>query len=116
MFKPGNSSLLCKHLTDDIWASLKHSNDSSGFSFKQAIFPGCRNSASLIGVYAGSPDSYIAFAPLFDRIIKDYHRTQSNTAFVSDIDISSLDCPLLKEQDRKPLIKLTVSMRRNLAN
>jgi hypothetical protein len=45
---------------------LKNSKDSNGFSFKEAIFSGCKNTDSGIGVYAGSHDSYKAFSALFD--------------------------------------------------
>ncbi len=68
-FPAGTNSLLSKFLTPEIWMSLKKTKDSFGFSFKQAIFSGCKNTDSGIGVYAGSPDSYVAFAPLFDKII-----------------------------------------------
>lgn len=40
--------------------------DKYGFSFKQAIFSGCKNTDSGIGVYAGSDDSYSVFEDFFD--------------------------------------------------
>jgi hypothetical protein len=52
-------------LTKDIWNQLKDQKDKHGFLFKDAIFSGCKNIDSGIGVYAGSHDSYKAFAPLF---------------------------------------------------
>jgi len=39
-----------------------------GFSFKNCILSGCANIDSEVGVYAGSADSYHAFAPLFDQV------------------------------------------------
>ena len=73
--------------------SLKKTKDSFGFSFKQAIFSGCKNLDSGIGVYAGSPDSYHAFAPLFDKIIENYHGHKADAKHVSDLDSAKLNCP-----------------------
>ena len=67
------NSLLCKYLTQSVWDQLKDKKDSAGYSFKEAIFSGCKNPDSGIGVYAGSADSYAAFAPLFTPIIEFYH-------------------------------------------
>jgi len=61
---------LSKNLTRDIWEKLKNAKDDFGFSFKQAIFSGCKNSDSSVGVYAGSHDSYHAFSDLFDPIVE----------------------------------------------
>jgi len=47
--------------------------DAYNFTLREAIFSGVRNTDSGIGVYAGSHDSYTAFAPFFDKIIEDYH-------------------------------------------
>jgi hypothetical protein len=61
-------------------------NDSHGFSFKQAIFSGCQNTDSGIGVYAGSHDSYKVFSALFDHIIEDYHGHGKDAKHVSNMD------------------------------
>jgi len=45
---------------------LKDKKDAHGFLFKQAIFSGCKNVDSGIGVYCGSHDSYKEFSPLMD--------------------------------------------------
>ena len=73
VFPAGTKSLLCKHLDRELWAQLKDARDGVGYSFKEAILSGCQNTDSGIGVYAGSHDSYTAFAPMFDRIIETYH-------------------------------------------
>jgi len=59
-------SLLYKHLDSNVWEQLKDKKDAAGFGFRQAIFSGCKNPDSGIGVYAGSHDSYTTFAALFD--------------------------------------------------
>ena len=61
--------MLCKLLTREIWNELKDKKDAHGFSFKQAILSGCQNVDSGIGVYAGSHDSYTAFASMMDKVI-----------------------------------------------
>ena len=58
--------MLSQNVNDEIWNELGEKVDSYGFSFKQAIFSGCQNVDSGVGVYAGSPDSYKSFAPFFD--------------------------------------------------
>ena len=68
-FPPGTKSLLSKYLTRDVWNKLHNKSDKFNYTFKQAIFSGCKNTDSGIGVYAGSHDSYTAFAPLFDKIV-----------------------------------------------
>lgn len=73
VFPAGTKSLLSKYLTRDIWNKYKLSNDEFGFSFREAIFSGCKNVDSGIGVYAGSQNSYETFSDLFDKVIEDYH-------------------------------------------
>jgi hypothetical protein len=72
-FPGGTKSLLAKCLTKQVWEQLKDTKDKYGFTFKQAIFSGSKWTESGVGVYAGSHDSYYAFAPLFDKIIYEYH-------------------------------------------
>ena len=69
VFPPGNPCLIAKYLTREIWDKYKDKKDNTGFSFKQAIFSGCQNDDSSIGVYAGSPDTYSAFSDFFDKIV-----------------------------------------------
>lgn len=73
VFPEGTKSSLSRFLTKDIWNKYKDAKDAHGFTFKQAIFSGCQNVDSGIGVYAGSHDSYKAFSEFFDKIIEDYH-------------------------------------------
>lgn len=41
VFPEGTKSLLCKHLTKDVWHQLKDLKDEFGFKFVDAIFSGC---------------------------------------------------------------------------
>ena len=72
-FPDGTKSFLARNLDQSVWDELSDKTDSYGFSFKQAIYSGCKNPESGVGVYAGSPDSYNAFSSLFTPIIDQYH-------------------------------------------
>ena len=89
-FPPGTKSLLCKYLTQRVWMELQDSRDKHGFTFREAIFSGCKNPDSGIGVYAGSHDSYGVFADLFDGIIQEYHGHKPDDQHVSDMDYTKL--------------------------
>ena len=114
-FPEGTKSLLQKYLTKDVWLKLANRKDKFGYTFKQAIFSGCKNTDSSIGVYAGSHDSYTAFALLFDKIIEDYHKHGKSAKHISDMDASKLDAPPLPEDDAKMIISTRIRVGRNLA-
>ena len=88
VFPAGTKSLLSKHLTRDVWNLHKNAKDDFGFTFKQAIFSGCKNIDSGIGVYAGSPDCYSRFSNLFRPIIEDYHKVNVSDGHVTNMDAS----------------------------
>lgn len=115
VFPKGTSSMLSKHLTKSIWNKLKDKEDKFGFTFKQAIFSGCKNLNSGIGVYAGSPDSYSAFAPLFDKIIEDYHGHKKNDKHPLDMDYNNLKCPPFEEDEAAMILSTRIRVARNLA-
>jgi hypothetical protein len=88
--------------------------DPYGFSFQEAIFSGCKNVDSGIGVYAGSHDSYTTFAPFFDKVIEDYHGHKKTDMHQSDkgITLNAPDFP----PDEAAMIKSTrIRVGRNLA-
>lgn len=118
-FPPGTKSLLAKFCTKEVWLANKKKKDKFGFSFKQAVFSGCQNVDSGIGVYAGSHDSYSAFSDLFNQIIQEYHgHDPINSKHVSDMDSTKLDCPpLFADDDANNLIVSTrIRVGRNLAD
>ena len=90
VFPEGTKSLLSKNLSREMWNDLKDKKDSAGFPFRSAILSGAQNVDSGIGVYAGSHDSYTAFAPLMDKIIEQYHGHAKGAKHVSDMDHTKL--------------------------
>ena len=72
-FPESCTSLLKKHLNQQVWEALVGKNTASGFSFEQAIRSGVEQLDSGVGVYVGDEESYSLFAPLLTPIIQDYH-------------------------------------------
>ena len=114
VFPEGTKSLLSKYLTPAVWKQLRDKKDKHGFSFKEAIFSGCKNTDSGIGVYAGSHDSYTSFAPLFDKVIEDYHKHKKGDKHVSDMDASKLNAPPFSSEDGAMIVSTRIRVGRNL--
>ncbi len=72
--KENPDMLMKRHCTDEIRQSLEGKITSHGWTVEKAIQSGIDNPDSSIGVYAGDPESYTLFAPLFDPIIREYHK------------------------------------------
>jgi hypothetical protein len=115
IFPEGTKSLLKKNLSKEIYMKYRNEKDKFGFSFTKAIFSGCQNTDSSIGVYAGSHDSYIKFAEFFDKIILDYHGHKKEDKHVSDMDYKKLVTPPLPEEDAKMIKSTRIRVGRNLA-
>lgn len=102
-------------MSQSVWDELKDKKDGCGYSFKEAIFSGCKNPDSGIGVYAGSEDSYNSFASLFKPIIEDYHKYDLNRGHVSDMDHTKLQCPPFSAEDAAMIKSTRIRVGRNLA-
>jgi arginine kinase len=114
-FPSATKSLLSKCLTKDVWEKCKDRRDKYGFSFKQAIFSGCKWTNSGIGVYAGSHDSYYAFAPLMDKLILQYHGHKPTDKHISSMDYTKLNCPPFPADEDKMINSTRIRVARNLA-
>ncbi|CBY15219.1 unnamed protein product [Oikopleura dioica] len=79
------------------------------------IFSGCKFTESSVGVYAGSHESYKAFAPLFDKVIELYHCHGAKDLHQADMNFSKLDCPDLPVDEEEMIISTRVRIARNLA-
>nr|ADK73590.1 arginine kinase [Conus anemone novaehollandiae] len=69
-----SKSLLKKNLTSDDYEQLKDKKTKFGGSLAACIRSGCENPDSGVGIYACDPDGYTDFAPVLDKVIKDYHK------------------------------------------
>ena len=114
-FPSGTTSILSQCLTRDVWEQCKDRKDKHGFTFKQAIFSGSKWTESGVGVYAGSHDSYYAFAPLFDKVIQKYHGHGKNDKHVSDMDYTKLNCPKFPADEDAMINSTRIRVGRNLA-
>jgi len=85
--------MLCKHLTLEVFETLKDKKTSNGFTLDQVIHSGLKNIDSGIGVYAGDKESYTTFGALFDPIIEDYHGFGKSDAHKSNLNSDDLNAP-----------------------
>ena len=114
-FPAGTKSLLSKCLTRDIWEKLKDEKDDAGYTFKQAIFSGAKYTESSVGVYAGDHSSYRKFAPLFDKIIQEYHGHKPQDKHIVNMDASKLNCPDFPPDEYAMINSTRIRVARNLA-
>ena len=114
-FPTGCGSLLQKCLTKSIWDQCKDRRDKFGFTFRQAIFSGSKWTNSGVGVYAGSHDSYYAFAPFFDKIIEAYHGHKPSDKHISSMDYNTLNCPAFPADEDRMINSTRIRVARNLA-
>ena len=114
VFSDEIKSAVARFNTRDIWDQLCNKKDAHGVPYKLCIFSGCKNIDSGIGVYAGSHDSYKAFAPLFDKVIEDYHGHKPEDTHVSDMDAGKLTCPPLPPDEADMIISTRIRVGRNL--
>ena len=116
IFPEGTKSLLKKHLSKDLFKKFKDAKDKFGFSFTKAIFSGCQNTDSGIGVYAGSHDSYVTFKEFFDKIIESYHGHKPEANHVSEMDYTKLVTPPLPADEAALIRSTRIRVGRNLAD
>lgn len=68
-----SKSLLKKHLTREIFDSLKNKKTSFGSTLLDCIQSGVENLDSGFGIYAPDAEAYTVFAAIFDPMIEEYH-------------------------------------------
>jgi len=69
-----SKSLLKKNLDKATYESLKDKKTKFGGTLADCIRSGCENPESGVGIYASDPEGYTTFAPVLDKVIKDYHK------------------------------------------
>mmetsp|Transcript_7226 Transcript_7226/g.10633 ORF Transcript_7226/g.10633 Transcript_7226/m.10633 type:complete len:441 (-) Transcript_7226:332-1654(-) len=110
------NSLMSKNLTDEVWEECKDRKSSSGAGFDVVINSGVQNVDSGVGVYAPDADSYKTFAPLFDKVIEQYHNGYSkDDTHKTDLNVNNLvgDNP---DPTGKYVVSTRIRVGRNLAD
>ncbi len=114
-FPAGCESLLCKHLTKEIFEELKDKKTQNGFALEDAIHSGVVNPDSGIGVYAGDLESYTLFSKLFDPIIQEYHGFSPEDKHKSNLNPNDLDAPNLDPKGEY-IVSTRIRVGRNVAD
>lgn len=132
--KGESKSLLKKHLTPELYEQLKDKKTGLGGTIGDCIRSGANNLDSGVGLYACDPEAYTTFKPLFDAVIKDYHKVDAvnhpqpnfgDVSKIEDLDQYGGDMivstrvrvgrshdgysfpPCLKPEDRKKMMDMT---------
>ena len=108
-------SLMAKYLTREVFEELKDLKTSNNFTLKDIINSGVQNLDSGIGAYAGDKESYTLCAPLFDKIIGDYHGFSKDDIHKSNLNSNDLNAPLNDDLD-KYIVSTRIRVGRNLDN
>jgi len=109
------TSLLCKHLSPEIFETLKNKKTTNGFTLEQAIHSGIQNIDSGIGVYAGDEESYTVFSALFDPIIEEYHGFTKEDKHQSNLNPDDLNAPN-PDPEGKYILSTRIRVGRNVDN
>ncbi len=108
-------SLLSKHLTPEVFETLKDKETSNGFTLEQAINSGVQNLDSGIGVYAGDKESYHTFGALLDPIIEEYHGFTKEDSHQSNMNPDDLNAPN-PDPEGKFIVSTRIRVGRNMDN
>ncbi|MEA1893555.1 MAG: phosphagen kinase [Campylobacterota bacterium] len=108
-------SLLAKYLTVELFNELKDKVTTDGFRLENIINSGVHNLDSGIGAYAGDEESYEVFAPLFDKIIQDYHGFNKEDKHKSNLNPDDLNAPN-PDKDGDYIVSTRIRVGRNIAD
>lgn len=107
-------SLLKKHLTKDIFDTLKTRKTTFNSSLLDVIQSGVANLDSGVGVYAPDADAYTVFGELFDPIIEEYHVGFKKTDKHPACDFGDLDSFVNVDPEGKYVISTRTRCGRSL--
>jgi len=110
-FPENCTSMLCKHLTPELFETLKDKKTGNGFTLKEVINSGLENVDSEIGMYAGDEESYVLFAPLFEKAIEEYHGFSTTDVHTSNLNVDDLN---VKKLDKNYVLSTRIRVGRNL--
>lgn len=71
--KTDSTSMLKKHLTQELFDQLKTRMTRNGSTLMDVIQSGLMNPDSNVGLYAADQEAYSVFSSLFDPVIEEYH-------------------------------------------
>lgn len=111
--KENESMLMKKYCTDEVREQLEGVVTPHGWTLEKAIQSGIDNPDSSIGVYAGDPESYTLLAPLFDPVIRDYHKYDMS-GHKSDFSVTGLPIEDL-DPEGKYVVSTRIRVGRNFA-
>ncbi len=78
-------------LSTEVQEGLKHKKTNYGVTLEKILKNGHMNPEASIGCYAGDSESYTLFAPLFDGVIYEYHKTPVGKAGQRDLSTDILE-------------------------
>jgi len=108
-----HTSLMAKFLTKEMFEKLKELHTANGFTLLDAINSGVKNPDSGIGIYAGDTESYRLFAPIFDKIIEEYHGFSKSDMHKSNLNPRDLRAPN-PDPDGEYILSTRIRVGRNL--
>jgi len=93
---------------------LNNKKTSNGYTLKQSTIC-AQKLAQHVGVYAGDDESYTVFAPMFDRVIKEYHSVDVKTNVARPENYRTKTIPQLPEIGKTAIKSTRIRTARNLA-
>lgn len=116
VFPAGTKSALSRHLTRAHWDKYCNIPGYNGYGFREAIFSGCKNLDSGIGVYAGGVESYAEFEDFYDEIILDYHGHAKTANHPDELSgLEELNAPPFPADEAAMIKSTRIRVGRNLA-
>lgn len=121
VFTPAHTSLMAKHLTPELYASLRSAEAvkaACGWSVSQLIRVGVEVPSHATGILMGGVESYEAYKHLLAPILSEYHGFNAagsdRSVHLTDLELSSA-IKDIKAVPRVFLRKLTFSASRNVS-
>ena len=110
------TGLALKYLTDEMYADLRQVKAQCGFTIDDIVRSGRENPDGDIGAYAGDEDCYNKFAPLFDKIIEDYHGYLPADRHDSNLNVA--DLPAMEHLDPRgeAILSTRIRVARNISD
>jgi len=103
-----------RFLTPELRAELCNLRSQGGFTLDDIVRSGMKNPDSSIGVYAGDEDCYQKFAPLFDKIIEEYHRYPPDGIHRRNLSVSDLPPMSTLDPEECKIISTRIRVARNI--